>query len=102
MTGHGIKVDTGALRRHASSVDDVAGAVRTAQNAARHVRLGGAAYGQLCQALPVMLEPLHDLADRVIAEALSSLDETAYALRAVARSYDAVDEAAGRRIGRSG
>jgi hypothetical protein len=95
----GVRVSPEALGTHARSVDRVGLTVQLAMDAAGQVRLGTQAYGQLCQALPAMLDPLHDLAGRVLAEARSALDESARSLRTAADRYSTTDTAAAARFG---
>lgn len=100
MTRHrDLTVTPAALTRHARSLDAVAAAVERGLAAARQVRLGRAAYGQLCAAFPTMLDPLHDLADRTLREAGSTLEESARAVRSAAERYAATDDRAATRFG---
>lgn len=94
----GVEVETSALLAHARAVDAVADAVGLGQDAARRMQLGTGAYGQLCRALPAMIEPLHDQADRVLTEARAAMEASALSLRTVARSYDATDADAAARL----
>ncbi|GAA2709539.1 type VII secretion target [Micromonospora olivasterospora] len=94
-----LEVTPQALTGHAASLDRIGGTVRQAIGAAGGVRLGGQAYGQLCAAFPAMLEPLHDLAERVLREARDALDETADGVRAAAARYDGSDQRAAHRLG---
>lgn len=94
-----LEVTPEALTRHAAGLDRIGATVRQAIGAAGGVRLGGQAYGQLCAAFPAMLEPLHDLAERVLREAHDALDETAHGVRAVAARYGETDHRAADRLG---
>jgi hypothetical protein len=95
--GGGIEVDPAALARHADAVAGVATAVARGQDAARQVRLGSDAYGKLCQALPAMLEPIHDLADRLLSDVHDALLDTSDSVRSASRHYGRADgEAVGR------
>lgn len=46
-----------------------------------------------------MLEPLHDLAERVLRESHDALDETAHGVRAAASRYRDGDQRAAERLG---
>jgi hypothetical protein len=94
-----LEVTPSALTAHAARLEWVGGTVRQALGAASGVRLGGQAYGQLCATFPAMLEPLHELAERVLREARGALDETAHGVRAAAARYDGSDRRAAHRLG---
>jgi hypothetical protein len=88
-----------ALATHARNLDQVGDTVRHGIAAAGEVRLGSEAYGRLCVALPAMLAPLHDLADRVLRESLTVLEEAADAVRTTAHRYRDTDDRAADRFG---
>ncbi|MGC5018538.1 type VII secretion target [Micromonospora sp. DT47] len=94
-----LEVTPEALATHAHNLDRVGETLRHGIAAAGEVRLGSEAYGRLCVALPAMLEPLHDLADRVLRESLTALEESADAVRAAGRRYRNTDDRAAHRFG---
>ncbi|MEV4758012.1 type VII secretion target [Micromonospora sp. NPDC049559] len=98
----GVAVPADALVGHAGAVDRIGGEVLRGLDAARQVRLGSDAYGQLCRMLPGMLDPLHDRLDHVLSEARGALDESARSLRTAAVRYEASDADAAVRLGSPG
>jgi Excreted virulence factor EspC, type VII ESX diderm len=98
----GIEVVPAALVRHAASVEAVAATVALGQDAARQMRLGNEAYGKLCQALPAMLEPVHDLTDRLLSDVQDALTATTDSLRNAGHAYGDTDSSVVRRFGVSG
>ncbi|MFI0791417.1 type VII secretion target [Micromonospora rubida] len=93
-----LEVTPEALTAHAADLDRIGATVRQAIGAAGGIRLGGQAYGRLCAAFPVMLEPLHDLAERVLRESHDALDETAHGVRTAASRYRDGDQRAAERL----
>ncbi|WP_320065019.1 type VII secretion target [Micromonospora sp. RTGN7] len=94
-----LEVTPEALTAHAAGLDRIGATVAQAIGAAGGLRVGGHAYGQLCAAFPAMLEPLHDLAERVLREAHDALDETADGVRMAASRYRDVDQRAAESFG---
>lgn len=84
---------------HAHNLDRIGKTVRQGIAAAGEIRLGAKAYGRLGVALPAMLEPLHDLADRVLRESLTAMEESADAVRTTAHRYRDTDDRATDRFG---
>ncbi|MEH0935249.1 type VII secretion target [Micromonospora psammae] len=93
-----LGVDPLALCRHAQNVDRVAETVQQSLSAARSVGLGAEAYGHLCAALPAMLAPLQQAAERALRESASAIEESTAALRVIARRYQEADEQAADRF----
>ena len=85
-------VDSEALRRHASSVDEVADKVDQCRRAADSVQLGRQAYGRLCQLIPSLLDPVQQAAVNALSEANDALQRTADDLRTAANQYDSGDQ----------
>lgn len=102
MSGDIVQFPAAAVRRHAGSVQAVAGAVEQARSAVREVAMDTGAYGKLCQFLPAILEPACTLAVQALSESADALHETALGLRAVADGVEATDAATGRRITAAG
>ncbi|MEG3632466.1 type VII secretion target [Micromonospora palythoicola] len=88
----GFEVDSQALRRHASSVDEVAEMVDQSRRAAGSVQLGRHAYGRLCQLIPSLLDPVQQATISALSEATDALQRTADDLRAAARQYESGDQ----------
>ncbi|BCJ56039.1 hypothetical protein Asp14428_75140 [Actinoplanes sp. NBRC 14428] len=102
MAGEEIRFPAPAVERHAGSVDGIADSVVRARAAVTEVAMGAEAYGQLCQFLPVLLNPLFDQAIGAMNDATDALRETADNLRAAAASVTATDVKAGGRITSAG
>ncbi|MEV4754690.1 type VII secretion target [Micromonospora sp. NPDC049559] len=87
----GLQVTTADLVAHAASVDDVADRMGLGRSAAAGVRLGRDAYGQLCQLIPALLDPIQSSGVDALAASVDALRETAEALRLTAGDYRTVD-----------
>lgn len=79
---------------HAGHMDVIGDGLTTAQQAGQAVRMGGGAYGMLCQIVPNLLNGLQGLVVDGIGTAASAVHDTADAVRLVAADYDAVDSGA--------
>ncbi|WP_433793978.1 type VII secretion target [Actinoplanes sp. CA-252034] len=89
-----------AVRQHATTVGETAEQVALARSAVREVSMDRQAYGEICQFLPGLLDPLFEGAMDVLSMAVDALSETAYELRATAETIEATDaDSAGRIIG---
>ncbi len=86
------EVQPAKLMAHASAVDRVADEVAVAKRAGDAVRLGAGAYGQLCIAMPIMVDNLQGIVLDGIDAALHSLHDTADRLRNASRTYQSTDE----------
>lgn len=89
-----LDVDTDGVRRHAGRVEQVRRGVDQAADAAGQVGLHGGALGILCTPLLLPAFAPVEAAGRAAVDAAGeSLTGTAHALRRMADTYDAVDEA---------
>jgi hypothetical protein len=91
MTGNEVQFPAAAVERHAGSVDGIADSMMQARAAVNEVTMGAEAYGQLCQFLPVLLNPLFSQAVSALNDASDALRETADNLRGAAASVTATD-----------
>lgn len=89
--GEGIEVDPAALLAHATSIEPIASAIYTAQQAGNTVRMDKQAYGKLCVIAPALLDVLQDMLVDGIAAAAESVHDSADRLRKVAGGYQASD-----------
>jgi hypothetical protein len=96
--GESIGVTAAHLTSHADAVDDVADQMRQGRSAAGQVRLGREAYGQLCQLIPALLDPIQESAVDALAASVDALEEMAEALRSTATGYRGTDTAAEQRL----
>jgi uncharacterized protein YukE len=87
------EVLTEALTRHAGAVDRTADQVAQAAAAGRQMSLPSDAYGTLCVDLPMMLNPLQELASTALMACVNHLSHTADGIRETAWDYAAVDDA---------
>jgi hypothetical protein len=94
----GMRFPAEAVRRHADTVDGTAEQMALARSAVREVSMDRQAYGELCQFLPGLLDPLFNGAVDVVNGAVDALSETAYRLRATAATIEATDADSARRI----
>jgi hypothetical protein len=97
-TGDGFAVPTAALTAHAATVDTIAEETTLAGQAGDQVRLGGDAYGRLCQTLPMLLNPLGGLLVDAARETGAALHETARLLRTAAGAYAGTDRTSADRL----
>lgn len=86
-----VRMPIDAVRRHAGSIDTIADAVEQGADAANHVHLGADAYGQLCQFIPSLLEPVSDAAVSALRDTVTALRDTADKLRAAAATSESTD-----------
>jgi len=86
------EVLTEALTGHAGTVDRIAGQVAQAAAAGQLMSLPSDAYGTLCVDLPMMLNPLQELAATALAACAKHLSRAADGIRETAWDYTAVDE----------
>ena len=91
-----------AVQRHAGSVDGIADSVLQARAAVNTVVMDAEAYGQLCQFLPGLLNPLFNQAIGAMTEATDALRETADNLRAAVASVTETDATANERVTAAG
>ena len=91
MTDTTVAVPFDAVRRHAVSVEQVSAELTTAHQAANQVYLDTAAFGQLCQFVPGLFDPVLRSAVESITEAASMLTGTSGNLRLAANRAEATD-----------
>lgn len=97
MSGQ-FRVSTSDLVSHAAEVDRIGDGLDTAKQAATAVRVDSAAYGQLCQFVPALLNDLQGRVIDGIASAVTASHDTADALRSTAVDYDTSDGNAADRL----
>jgi ATP-dependent protease HslVU (ClpYQ) peptidase subunit len=93
-----VQVNAAALVSHAGEVDRIGDGLTIAGQAGETVRTGIAAYGRLCQFVPVLLNGLQQAMVNGMATAADSVHDTADRLRSVAAAYDAADGNAVNRL----
>jgi len=87
------EVLTEALTEHAGNVDRISDQLGQAAAAGQQMSLPSDTYGPLCVDLPVMINPLQELAAMALTACAKHLSNAARGIRATARDYAAVDEA---------
>ena len=92
MADDDVALVRGEIEKHAGSVDAVAAAVEQAKAAGAQVKLGRGAYGQLCQLIPTLIDPIQQLGIDALTEAGSTLTTTAGSLRTAAGQYSGTDD----------
>lgn len=90
--GDEFHVDTDAMRRHASHLEELGHSAAQATQAAGHVTCEGSAFGVLCSFIGVALKPVEDAGVAAAALAQGSVAATAESVRGMAAAYDEVDE----------
>ena len=80
-----------AVRQHSVAVAEAAEQLAVARSAVREVSMDRQSYGQICQFLPGLLDPLFHGAVDVLTGAVDALSETALKLRAAAETIEATD-----------
>ncbi|GIF09506.1 type VII secretion target [Actinoplanes siamensis] len=93
----GMRFPAEVVRQHATAVSEVAERMAVARRAVRDVSMDRQAYGEICQFLPGLLNPLFTGAVDVLNGAVDALSETALKLNATAATIEATDvDSAGR------
>ncbi len=87
------EVLTEALREHAKKVARISDRLAEAVDAAREMNLPTDAYGVYCQTLPMMLNPLQNLAATALDSSAKRLSSAAANVRATAVDYADIDDA---------
>ncbi|HEU5474958.1 MAG TPA: type VII secretion target [Actinophytocola sp.] len=95
--GYGVLV--GEIRAHAARLDTLHRQLVTAFEAANHVHLGTAAYGQICQFFVPIVQAVSRPGVEAISQAADTMSATAGGVRDTASSYEGFDQAAGRTFG---
>jgi hypothetical protein len=80
-----------AVGQHAAVVGEVAEQMAVARAAVREVSMDRQAYGQLCQFVPGLLDPLFSGAVDILNAAVDALSETALKLSAITEAVEATD-----------
>lgn len=93
-----IRMPVEAVRRHSTTVDGISADVSTAHKAASQVYLDSAAFGQLCQFLPAVFEPVLNTAVDAIDAASTSLKNSSEKLRSATSGTESTDIAAASRF----
>ncbi len=91
MSDH-FEVDTEALREHAKTVDGFVDRLQQAVGAARQVSVPETAFGQICQFLPPMLNPVEERGVQALQAGSEGMDTTAANLRSSADRYVTADD----------
>lgn len=89
-----IGVTPDDLHRHAAHVDAIGAELGEIRRAGEITGLGSDAYGRLCAVVPALLSRFQEPLTAAIGSASASARDTASAVRGVAGSYEAADEAA--------
>lgn len=102
--GTGFEVQPESLRKHSSEVQDLAGRVDGAAQAAHHLASLDDAYGLICQqlGLPEMLRLPQEIAARTIDNLRDSLRATSENVNRAADEYQQTDMEHGRQLNRLG
>jgi hypothetical protein len=87
----GVQFPADAVLQHAAAVEDASEQVTQARSAVREVTMDNQAYGQLCQFVPALLNPLFGSAAEVLNGAVEALGETVLKLRSTATGMHATD-----------
>jgi uncharacterized protein YukE len=93
-----VDVTPSALVALAGTVEKLAETVSSGRQAGSQVQLGTAAYGQLCQRLPALINPVQDRAIAAMNDASEALRESADALRTAAQVFGGFDRGAADRL----
>ncbi len=93
-----VEFPADAVLRHAGAVSAASDEVGQARAAAREVTMDSQAYGQLCQFLPALLNPVFDSAAEVMSHAVEAFEETALKLRATASATTSTDAGSAQRL----
>ncbi|BAL91113.1 hypothetical protein AMIS_58930 [Actinoplanes missouriensis 431] len=87
-----------AVLGHASAVEGVTDAVRTARSAVSQVAMDPGAYGMLCSFLPGILSGVFEVAVVAMNGSAEALQETALNLRDAVRTFETTDSHAAGEI----
>ena len=93
----GMRFPVEAVRQHAA-----AERMAVARSAVREVSMNRQAYGEICQFLPGLLEPLFNGAVDILNGAVDALSETALKLRVTAVTIEATDVDSARGLTEAG
>ena len=100
MSGNGevMRFPVEMVRQHAGTVDRVSAGMEQARSAVREITMDTQAYGQLCQFLPGLLNPVFDMAVEALRDSVDALQETATRLRTAATGAGNTDAAGAQRL----
>jgi hypothetical protein len=93
-----VNVTPAELTAHAAHIDEIAARVTVAQQAGENVRMGTAAYGQLCTIVPILVDNLQRMVVDGIEAAAASLHDSGARLRSAAGGYETADQASADRL----
>ncbi|BBH71670.1 hypothetical protein ACTI_83550 [Actinoplanes sp. OR16] len=89
-----VQLPVESVTQHASAVEGVTDAVRSARAAVSSVTMDPGAYGLLCGFLPGVLSGVFEVAVVAMNGSADALEETALNLRAAVRTIESTDSAA--------
>lgn len=95
----GYSVLVGEIRAHAGRLDTLHEQLTTALDAANQVRLGSAAYGQICQFFVPIVNWVSQPGIDAISQAADTMSATATGVRDTATSYENQDQSGARTFG---
>ena len=95
-----ISIDPDRLRTHAGRVEQVAGDVGVARDAAGSINLGGGAFGLMCSFLVAPTSIVSTMAQAALASAESMVQRSAREVRGVATDFEANEDDIEQQIGR--
>jgi hypothetical protein len=87
-----------SVRQHASAVEGVTDAVRTARSAVSQVSMDPGAYGMLCGFLPGILSGVFEVAVVAMNGSADALQETALNLRGAVDTLEGTDSFSARSL----
>jgi hypothetical protein len=97
--GDRIAIDSGVIDAHAARVEQVAGDVRVAVQAAGQTMLSASAFGLMCSWMIPPFLATAGAATATMVSAASALDRSAREIRAVAADFDALERQVGEKLG---
>jgi uncharacterized protein YukE len=86
-----ITIDPDLLRTHAARVEQVAGDVAMARDAAGSINLGGGAFGLMCNFLVLPATVVSTMAQSALLSAGSMVQRSATEIRAVATDFETTE-----------
>jgi uncharacterized protein YukE len=87
-----IRIDPDRLRSHAARVEQVAGDVAMAKDAAGSINLGGGAFGLMCAFLVPPISIVSSVAQSTLSAAGSMVQRSAREVRGVAGDFEANED----------
>lgn len=86
-----VEIKPELVRKHADFVAEIADRAQKARDASEHIRLGGEAYGILCQAIPALMAPTHDEFNTKLDELKTALVDTSEMVRNASNDIEGMD-----------